>query len=89
MTDTEMRSWLHCLAKDNQSRAAIIKDMLRHANGDRMSEQDRVICRRALVLIDSRLSPPSPDFRVDNPGPAGIRSGRREYPDMDVEATSW
>ena len=51
MTDTETREWLHGIAPTPAEQRAIIIDLLKHANEDQMSEDDRVVCRKALTVI--------------------------------------
>lgn len=51
MTDPDIIDWLFLLAPSNAARNTIVADLLRHANGDRMSPEDVVACRQGLVLI--------------------------------------
>lgn len=48
MTTEEKRAWVRMLGKDTATRTAAIRSLLHHANGDRMSVEDRVICREEL-----------------------------------------
>lgn len=47
-TDEDTRTWLQLLAPDREERIWIIRQLLLHANEDRMSAEDRTICRKAL-----------------------------------------
>lgn len=49
---TQLRVWLHSLARTPEAQRKIVVDLLQHANGDRMSEIDRRFCRAALDLLD-------------------------------------
>lgn len=61
MTDLEIDEWLSTLCKqaDGQftlcetdgERAAVVTDLLEHRFGDKMSEDDRGTCFRALVML--------------------------------------
>ena len=42
--------WWCRMGDTDAARAAIVRDMLRKANEDRMSVDDRASCRRALLL---------------------------------------
>ena len=48
MTDHDMLDWYEGLGPTSLSRKAVVYDLLRHARGDEMSLEDRVICRRVL-----------------------------------------
>lgn len=46
----DLKDWVMNLAQTNKDREKIIKDLLRNANGDLMSEYDRRACRAALTM---------------------------------------
>lgn len=48
MTDTEILEWFQMLAPSHARRRRIVRVLLSFANTDRMSEEDRLICRRVL-----------------------------------------
>lgn len=48
---TQLRVWLHSLARTPETQRTIVVDLLQHANGDEMSEIDRQFCRAALALL--------------------------------------
>lgn len=53
----EIDEWLARLGPTDQERITLLKDLLRNANQDSMSETDRRICREALTkLQDKRLA---------------------------------
>lgn len=43
-----MQRWLRLLAPNREGRVWVIRELLRYANVDRMSAEDRTICRQAL-----------------------------------------
>lgn len=50
MSDTELRHWWRMMGRDESARAAMVRTLLRHANADEMSAEDRALCLRALAL---------------------------------------
>lgn len=58
MTEPEIQAWLHRLASSDKARISRIRELLRCAVGDRMSEEDKVICRRCLVELEERVMGP-------------------------------
>ena len=50
-TDTDVREWLSGIRDEHRSQTAIIRDIMKHANEDGMTEGDRQIARRGLVLL--------------------------------------
>ena len=50
-TDTDVREWLSGLHDENKGQGAIIRDLLKHANEDGMTVEDRQIARRGLELL--------------------------------------
>ena len=52
MTDTEIKGWLEMLSLKPAEQVRIIKDLLRHAQGDGMSNEDRNICLKVLQGLD-------------------------------------
>ena len=52
MTDTEIKGWLEMLSLKPTEQVRIIKDLLRHAQGDGMSNEDRHICLKVLQGLD-------------------------------------
>ena len=51
MTDNSILAWLSQLSHTNAERLKVVVDLLKHANGDGMTEEDRIACRRAIILI--------------------------------------
>jgi hypothetical protein len=57
MTDPEILEWINWLQRSGKlmdkpkSARALIVDLIRHANTDHMSVDDRQICSRALKLL--------------------------------------
>ena len=52
MTDAEVNGWLETLSPKPAEQVSIIKDLLRHAQGDGMSNEDRNICLNVLQRLD-------------------------------------
>ena len=52
MTDAEVKGWLEMLSLKPVEQARIIKELLRHAQGDSMSNEDRNICLKVLQGLD-------------------------------------
>ena len=52
MTNAEIKGWLEMLSLKPIEQARIIKDLLRHAQGDSMSNEDRNICLKVLQSLD-------------------------------------
>lgn len=50
-TDAEVREWLAGIQDEHRSQTAIVRDLLKNANSDGMSVEDRQIARRGLVLL--------------------------------------
>ena len=48
MTEPEIKAWLSTLAPTTAGRIQMLAHLLRHANGDEMSPEDRTICRTVL-----------------------------------------
>ena len=63
MTDAETRAWLEALAPTDEARIVLLKDMLRHAAGDGMSAEDRVLCVQCLKQLELKLYGPKPPRR--------------------------
>ena len=55
LTEAELRSWVENLAPTNPARRQILKDLLRNANSDKMSLEDRQDCRKALEWVESDM----------------------------------
>lgn len=53
MTDAELDHWLKMLGRTKAKRIAAIIDLLAHARGDEMSEDDRQTCLDALHRMDT------------------------------------
>ncbi len=47
----QVRAWAEAFGSTPAERLKVIRDMLAHANADRMDEADRAIARSALELI--------------------------------------
>ena len=52
MTDIEIRIWLRQLAKAPVAQKAVVRDLMYFAGEDRMSQEDRQVCHRALKLLE-------------------------------------
>ena len=52
MTDAEIKGWLDMLSSKPTEQIRIIKDLLRYAQGDGMSNEDRNICLKVLQGLD-------------------------------------
>lgn len=79
MTPDEMQVWFRMLGKTRVRRIAAVLELLRHANSDRMSEEDRATCHRALVLLGAQPHPVLP--RRYGPRP---KSERDDFPSQHV-----
>lgn len=56
LTDVEVKAWVAGIAKTDATRLLAIRDLLRHANEDQMSVEDREICRREIDrLMDNAV----------------------------------
>lgn len=53
MTDEEYARWLARLGHTKGQKVAAVRDLLRHATGDEMSDDDRLVCHRALRDLGS------------------------------------
>ena len=78
MTEREQEAWAESLGPSPSSRLATLSMMLRHANGDGMTAEDRAICRRWYAKIYNQVKLRAP--RADTPvggqhGSTGTRSG--------------
>ena len=51
MSDAEIRGWLRLMGDTRAQQLARVRDLLVHANGDRMTLEDRIVCRRALQIL--------------------------------------
>lgn len=60
MSDDEIRDWLNLLPLSVSpgspvvGKSGVIEDLLRHANEDGMSTEDRTACTRGLELLNER-----------------------------------
>ena len=52
MSNNEIKGWLEMLSLKPTEQVRLIKDMLRHAQGDGMSNEDRNICLKVLQGLD-------------------------------------
>lgn len=55
MSVKEMREWLWLLSRDKAEQFRIVTDLIRHANEDGMSIDDRVVCLYALDMLREEL----------------------------------
>lgn len=55
MTEQEQLEWVRMLGRTKAQQAAVIFDLLRHANQDRMSAEDRAICRKHLARLNREM----------------------------------
>ena len=60
MEMAEILEWLAMLSNCNSTRKTIINDLLKHAAGDGMSNEDRATCGKALLMIDAGEVPEAP-----------------------------
>ena len=51
MTDSEIREWLSMLSMETAQQLVFVQGLLRHADKDQMSVEDRITCVRALTLL--------------------------------------
>ena len=52
MSDTEIREWLRLLPGNVlETKMSVVKNLIAHANEDRMLTEDRMACQRALHLL--------------------------------------
>lgn len=54
-SDGDIRKWLRGLARRPLQQRGIVEDLLNRANDDQMSIEDRMVCRRALTLLEVTL----------------------------------
>ena len=66
MTEPEIKDWLSTLAPTTAGRIKMIADLLRHANGDGMSPEDRTICRTVLGRLQAGEEI-TPELNVTSP----------------------
>lgn len=67
LSDSELRAWAENLAPKNVQRLSIIKDLIRNANSDSMTPDDRTDCQRALQIIPflpERVAPIKLDLSI-------------------------
>jgi len=66
MPEPELRDWVENLAPTNPERQKLLKDLLRNANSDKMSMEDRQDTRKALTWVEADLvaERPTPIHRV-------------------------
>jgi hypothetical protein len=55
MTPHEVTDWFSLLGKTDHARVRVVKDLLVHARGDRMSYEDLAICRLVILRTSSPL----------------------------------
>ena len=55
--DPELSSWLRCIGSSDPHRMFVIQDLLRAANGDRMSIEDRQALTRILEELQGKVTP--------------------------------
>lgn len=48
MSELDILEWFSLLGKDSAARFAVVRDLLRNARSDRMTDADVLICRRVL-----------------------------------------
>ena len=53
MTEPEIKAWLSTLAPTTAGRITMLAHLLRHANGDEMSPEDRTVCRTVLGRLQA------------------------------------
>ena len=70
MDQQEIKRWIETLAfvefhqgksiirpcRNNAERKIVIAHLLRHADDDEMTDDDRVICRRAILALDTPMA---------------------------------
>lgn len=66
LTEWELRQWTQQLAPTNPERRVILKDLIRNANADKMSKDDRADCQLALKWVEANMVAelPTPFKRV-------------------------
>lgn len=55
MTGPEIDEWLEDLADTDNKRLVSLREMLRNANEDGMTAEDRVICMNALRRLNKKI----------------------------------
>lgn len=60
LSPDELQEWIQGLAPTNEARKRIIVDLIRHANEDSMSVDDRADCRKAFGLLLTNGVPEAP-----------------------------
>ena len=64
--------WLVDLARTNTKRKAIVLELLRYAGEDKMTAEDRTVCRRGLVLLSLAVVPKRKVVAVGEPWISGL-----------------
>ena len=55
MTEPEIKAWVQGLGTNDMRRVAVMQDLLRHAAGDGMTQEDRVIVAQELRKLNQKL----------------------------------
>lgn len=55
LTPDEIREWVMSLGKTNHERIGLIKYLLRNRTGDKMSNDDIIICRKELRKLEEKV----------------------------------
>lgn len=53
MPEKEARAWVDLLAPTLTGQIKVLRSLVQHANGDRMTNSDRTICRKQLVRLET------------------------------------
>jgi hypothetical protein len=65
MTDIEIQEWLFTLAHSDVERVRIMEDLLKHAKGDGMTDDDKAIIAAQLAKVRARIGTPEEQtFRI-------------------------
>ena len=83
LNDYEVEEWVTRLGINREARMKALRELLRNANGDHMTPQDRVICNRELQRLQEAdwkakgVQPPAPVVRPRTrwPGAKGLAPG--------------
>jgi hypothetical protein len=53
LTPWEIKQWIRSLGATRQEQIKVLQDLIRHANTDRMSAEDRVLCKDTLERLQN------------------------------------
>lgn len=59
LTDAEVAAWVNALAPTDTERLVVLRSLLRYANQDQMSKDDREICKKEIRRLQEKLHGPA------------------------------